>query len=88
VDGRIVAIFNVAGQFHALDGLCPHQGGPLGKGRLDGSMVTCPWHGRQFCVATGRSRGQTGICQARFPVRIEQDRILVDVAASSDSSCE
>ena len=38
---RIIALFNVEGQFHALDGLCPHQGGPLGKGQLAGCIVTC-----------------------------------------------
>ncbi|MCA9103647.1 MAG: Rieske 2Fe-2S domain-containing protein, partial [Planctomycetales bacterium] len=40
--GRIVAVFNVDGAIHALDGVCPHQGGPLGKGELAGDIVTCP----------------------------------------------
>ena len=39
VAGRIVAVFNVAGDFHALDGICPHQGGPLGKGQLEDGVV-------------------------------------------------
>jgi len=51
--GRIVALANVDGTFHAIDGLCPHQGGPLGTGRLCGTILTCPWHGWQFDVATG-----------------------------------
>ena len=37
--------------FYALDGVCPHQGGPLGKGCLMGRIVTCPWHGWQFTSA-------------------------------------
>ncbi len=41
-DGRIFAVFNVDGTFHVLDGICPHAGGPLGKGMLRGNIVTCP----------------------------------------------
>lgn len=51
---RIVALFNVGGTWHALDGVCPHQGGPLGRGTLAGSIVTCPWHGWQFDVRSGQ----------------------------------
>jgi len=51
--GRVVALANVAGSFHAIDGLCPHQGGPLGTGRLCGTTLTCPWHGWQFDMVTG-----------------------------------
>ena len=48
--GRVIALFNVDGTFYALDGVCPHQGGPLGQGTLEGCIVTCPWHGWQFDV--------------------------------------
>ena len=43
VNDQQVAVFNVDGTFYALDNVCPHQGGPLGEGELDGNMVTCPW---------------------------------------------
>ncbi len=45
-----VAVFNVAGEFVAISDVCPHAGGPLGAGPLDGNIVTCPWHGWQFDV--------------------------------------
>ena len=45
--GRMVAVANVDGTLHAIDGLCPHQGGPLGTGVLCGTVLTCPWHGWQ-----------------------------------------
>ena len=48
-----VAVFNVAGSFCATQDKCPHRQGPLSKGKLDGSTVTCPWHGSQFNVCTG-----------------------------------
>jgi nitrite reductase/ring-hydroxylating ferredoxin subunit len=48
-----VAVFNVAGHFCATQAKCTHRGGPLSDGRLDGSTVTCPWHGSEFNVCTG-----------------------------------
>jgi nitrite reductase (NADH) small subunit len=80
-DGRIVAIANVAGTFHAIDGLCPHQGGPLGTGTLCGTTLTCPWHGWQFDVATGRHRVSATVRQAVHEIREEGGRLLVRLAA-------
>ena len=48
-----VAVFNVAGKFCATQAKCPHSQGPLNEGQLDGSTVTCPWHGSEFNVCTG-----------------------------------
>ncbi|MEI8228507.1 MAG: Rieske 2Fe-2S domain-containing protein [Planctomycetota bacterium] len=56
VAGRVVALANVDGAWHAIDGLCPDQGGPLGTGHLCGTTLTCPWHGWQFDVVTGRHK--------------------------------
>lgn len=81
VDSRVIAIVNVAGQFHALDGICPHQGGPLGKGTTAAGVLTCPWHGWQFDVRTGRHLLSSQLAQERFPLRVEDDTILVDVGS-------
>jgi nitrite reductase/ring-hydroxylating ferredoxin subunit len=75
--GRIIALFNVGGTFLALDGVCPHQGGPLGKGTLSGHIVTCPWHGWQFDVRTGENQITATICQPRIPVQVENDQVTV-----------
>ena len=48
-----VAVFNIAGRFCATQAKCPHRRGPLSEGNLEGSTVTCPWHGSQFNVCTG-----------------------------------
>lgn len=77
VGGRIVALFNVAGQFHAIDGICAHQGGPLAKGKLTEGVVTCPWHGWQFQVATGEHCLNPRICQTSFEVRVEAGAVFV-----------
>ncbi len=47
------AVFNVGGTFCATEAKCTHRQGPLSKGKLDGSTVTCPLHGSQFNVCTG-----------------------------------
>jgi nitrite reductase/ring-hydroxylating ferredoxin subunit len=47
------AVFNVAGSSCATQSKCTHRGGPLSEGKLDGSTVTCPWHGAQFNVCSG-----------------------------------
>ncbi len=77
--GRIVALFNLDGKVRAIDGLCPHQGGPLADGELDGPIVTCPWHGWQFDVRTGRSTFGTRLAQPCFEVNVDGDDILVRI---------
>jgi nitrite reductase (NADH) small subunit len=77
--GRIIALFNVAGKFHALDGICPHQGGPLGKGQLAGCIVTCPWHGFQFDVTTGQHLTSKSLVHPRFDVKVEEGQVLVEL---------
>lgn len=76
---QVVAVFNVAGTLYALDGICPHQGGPLGEGTLQGCVVTCPWHGWQFDVRTGQHQTSASLRHARFPVKVVDDEILVDL---------
>jgi nitrite reductase/ring-hydroxylating ferredoxin subunit len=76
---RMVALFNVDGRFYALDGICPHQGGPLGKGELCGAIVTCPWHGFQFDVTTGQHQTSKTLVHPTFPVKVEAGDVFVEV---------
>ena len=78
VGDRILALFNVGGEFHVLDGICPHQGGPLGKGKLVGSIVTCPWHGWQFDVRSGQHQASPAICHVRLNVKMEGNDVFVE----------
>jgi 3-phenylpropionate/trans-cinnamate dioxygenase ferredoxin subunit len=48
-----VAVFNVDGEFFAIDDLCTHDGGGLAGGRLEDHQVLCPRHGARFCLRTG-----------------------------------
>ncbi len=55
VDGRAIALFNVAGEFFAIDDVCTHDGGPLAEGDLAGCEIECPRHGARFDVRTGKA---------------------------------
>ena len=78
-DGRIYALFNVEGVITALDGICPHQGGPLAEGAVEGTIVTCPWHGWQFDVRTGQSTLGGKLKQPAFEVKVVGRDVLVAV---------
>lgn len=76
---QVVALYNVDGRFFALDGVCPHAGGPLAEGAISGTVVTCPWHGWQFDVTNGKNCLNPRIVHTCFPVRVVGDDILVEV---------
>ena len=78
-EDRIVALYNVDGEYHAIDGVCPHQGGPLGKGTLEGCIVTCPWHGWQFDVRDGQHQLNARLRQPHFDVCVEDDTVMIDL---------
>lgn len=78
-EGRIFAVYNVNGEFRVMDGICAHAGGPLGKGTLDGNVVTCPWHGWQYDVVTGKNCLTETICQASWPVTVEDGHVCIEL---------
>ena len=77
LDGTSVAVFNVEGNFHAVDNTCLHQGGSLGEGSVDGSTVTCPLHGWQYDVKTGACSTNPQVKVKTYEVKIEGDDVLV-----------
>ncbi len=79
VKGRMVALFNVDGNIHALDGVCPHAGGPLGEGKLEGNVVTCPWHGWQVDVETGQHCLNANLSHQRYNVEIKDDDVFIEL---------
>jgi nitrite reductase/ring-hydroxylating ferredoxin subunit len=78
--GKKVAVFNVKGAFHAIPGICPHRGGPLAEGILDGCEVTCPWHAWTFDVTNGNRHGfPEGMGSiSTYRVRVEGNEIWVE----------
>lgn len=78
-EGRIYALFNIDGVISAIDGICPHQGGPLVDGEIEGTGVLCPWHGWKFDVRTGKSPLGPKIKQPVYEVKVEGNDIFVSV---------
>ena len=82
-----VALSFADGKFGAVSDVCNHVGGPLGDGHLDGDYVKCPWHGWKFHRCTGT--GEPGFENDRvpsFPVKVENGRVLINVAAATKRS--
>jgi nitrite reductase (NADH) small subunit len=77
VGQREIALFNVDGTFYALDNTCPHQGGPLAEGWIEGTRVTCPWHAWTFDLTTGGMTLGDFACVDTFEVRIDNDAVRV-----------
>ena len=79
-EGHSIALFNVAGTFHALDNTCTHEGGPLGEGQLTGEVVACPWHDNEFNVTTGEALGPLSDDGVRsYPVQVQGIDVLVEL---------
>lgn len=77
--GKTLALFNVDGTFYAIDNTCRHRGGPLGEGELDGTIVTCPWHGWRYDVSSGANTMNPAITVASYPVTVEGGAVVVDL---------
>jgi nitrite reductase (NADH) small subunit len=80
VDGVPIAVFNAgSGQYQALSGSCPHEGGPLADGALLGDSVVCPWHGFDFNLRTGACDGAPDLSVSVYPVKVAGSDILVEL---------
>jgi len=79
VNGKALAVANIDGVFHVIDNTCLHRGGPLGGGSMEGKIVTCPWHGWQFDVTTGKSSQNPAVGVPCYPVEIRGGEVFVDV---------
>ena len=77
VRDKPMALFNVDGQFYAINYVCPHMGGPLGEGKLNGFVVTCPWHGWTFDVRTGLADHAGGHSVSAYEVVVEGDEVKI-----------
>ncbi len=72
VEGLAIALFNVDGEYYAIDDVCTHDGGPLAEGELDGEEIECPRHGARFNVKTGEA-----LCMPAFE-SVETYEVVVE----------
>ena len=78
--GKRIAVFNVDGTFYAIDDTCTHRGGPLSQGAVEGTAVTCPWHGAIFDLARGTVLGAPAPRDvASYAVRVEGEDIEIEL---------
>lgn len=79
VGARQIAVFNQAGELHAIDNRCPHHDAPLQRGKFERGIVTCPLHGWRFDVTTGQGVGRPGTAVEHYPAQIDGDDLLVEL---------
>lgn len=79
VGGTEVALANVGGRFFAISNTCLHRGGPLGQGALEGNIVTCPWHGWQFDVTTGKVAQSPTVGVSCYATEVRGDQVYVNL---------
>lgn len=78
---REVAVIRKGGKFYCLDGVCTHEGGPLGEGSLNDGQLVCPWHEGRFDIATGEADPETDwVTDVKsFKTKVEGGYVHVDL---------
>ena len=87
LDGREILLVNINNSYYAIDNKCPHMGGSLVDGKLEGSNIVCPKHGSIFDVKTGKvtMSGKMFFINVKvkdlksYPVKIEDSDILIEI---------
>ena len=78
VDGTMVAVFNLDGEYYAIEDICTHDGGELASGDREGEEIVCPRHGARFNIKTGEVTAPPAYeAVATFPVRVRAGKIQV-----------
>jgi 3-phenylpropionate/trans-cinnamate dioxygenase ferredoxin subunit len=79
-DEHVVAVFNIGGEFYAIEDVCTHDGEELTGGPVDGDQIVCPRHGARFCLRTGKALTPPAYEDLpTYPVRVRDGRIEVAV---------
>ena len=80
VNGQEIVLCYVEDRIFALGDSCSHAGGPLSEGTLQGTKLTCPWHGAEFDITNGQVlTPPAGEGVRSYPVKISGDEILIQI---------
>ena len=87
INGKTILLTNVEGLYYALDNHCPHMGGLLSGGDLEGTTLTCPRHGAKFDVRTGKSVGNAKLAfvsvkvgdATAYPIKVEGEEVFIEL---------
>ena len=78
VDGEPVVVCRIAGEFHAIGGVCPHAMGPLEDGSIVDGQIECPWHASRFDLKTGAvTRGPATEATPTYEVAVDGQDVIV-----------
>ena len=83
--GRSVAIWKIKGKLYATDGSCKHLKAPLVKGRIYACEITCKWHHWRYDIPTGKCKTNDWAQLRTFPVKVEGEDVLVDIATLTNA---
>ncbi len=87
LEDHSIVLFNINGEYFAIENECSHDGGPIGEGDLDGMKIICPRHGAQFDLATGKALALPAVEDIpAYPTRIVNHRIQVGIPKRSSKS--
>mgnify|MGYP001605070310 CR=1 FL=1 len=79
VKGKNIAVMNDNGKFFAVENECKHMQGPLGEGECSDGKVTCPWHGWEYDLKTGKNTFDEDVKLKTYEVKVQGNDILVKV---------
>ena len=78
VAGYSIVVFNIAGEYYAIEDVCTHDEAPVGEGELDGHEIICPRHGARFDVRTGKSLTPPAVEDVPyFPIRVTDGNLEI-----------
>lgn len=84
IDRQPIVIFNIAGEYFAIADVCSHDDGPLGDGDLEGLTITCPRHGAQFDLRSGKALTLPAVQDIpAYPVRVQNGMIQIGIPQKS-----
>jgi nitrite reductase (NADH) small subunit len=75
---KFLCMANIDGEIYVMDNVCPHWGGPLGRGRVEHGKIVCPWHGWTFDPKTGETPRKANTRVATYRVIIEGEDVFVE----------
>lgn len=80
IEGKMIVIFNIAGQYYAIADVCSHDDGPVGEGELEGFTITCPRHGAEFDIRTGKVIQMPAVVDIpAYPVQMKDGIIYIGI---------
>ena len=84
IDGQIIAVFSIAGDYYAISDVCSHDDGPVAEGELREHQLECPRHGARFDLRSGKALSLPAVVDIpAYPVRVLDDQVQVGLPIES-----